>query len=93
MNIPPDACPTRPATPDSLAGSLYSATPTIEGLTAALAEFSQRVPSPEPPLRLTCCCGKDGCENLSNWLATKGRLETRLRLSAGTPTTLAGIYC
>ncbi|KAF8338496.1 hypothetical protein F5887DRAFT_1238226 [Amanita rubescens] len=80
MSIPgPDAAqPTRPATPESL----YSATPTIEDLTAALAEFSQRVPPPDPPLRLTCCCGKDECENLSNWLETKGGLETRLRLSA-----------
>ena len=92
MNTPPDACRTRPATPDSLAGCLYSATPTIEDLTAALAEFSQRVPSPDLPLRLTCCCGKDGCENLSSWLETKGRLETRLRLSAGTPKPLAAIH-
>ncbi|KAF8345646.1 hypothetical protein F5887DRAFT_1074369 [Amanita rubescens] len=50
MSIPgPDAAqPTRPATPESI----YSATPTIEDLTAALAEFSQRVPSPDPPLQV-----------------------------------------
>ncbi|KAF8627860.1 hypothetical protein AX15_004207 [Amanita polypyramis BW_CC] len=74
---------TRPATPDTpLTNSLYSPTHTIEDLTSVLAEFSQRVPSPDPPLRLACCCGKEDCESLSNWLATKGRLESRLRLSA-----------
>ncbi|KAK2465890.1 hypothetical protein APHAL10511_001531 [Amanita phalloides] len=84
MNITiPNAHRTRPATPDTpLTGSLYCASHTIEDLTAALAEFSHRVPSPDPPLRLTCCCGKDACENMLNWLATKTELESRLRLSA-----------
>ncbi|KAF8626714.1 hypothetical protein AX17_006481 [Amanita inopinata Kibby_2008] len=73
----------RPATPESpLTGSLYQAALTIEDLTSALADFSHRVPSPDPPVRLTCCCGKEDCENLGNWIAVKARLESRLRLSA-----------
>ncbi|KIL60960.1 hypothetical protein M378DRAFT_1059980 [Amanita muscaria Koide BX008] len=75
---------TRPTTPESsLTNSLYNATHTIEELTAALAEFSShRVPSPDPQTCLTCCCGREECENLSEWLETKGKLESRLRLSA-----------
>ncbi|PPQ95877.1 hypothetical protein CVT26_015569 [Gymnopilus dilepis] len=72
----------RPPTPESpLANSLYHATSTIDELTAALANFS-RVPSPEPVSALTCCCGKEDCENLKSWLDLKSRLDSRLVLSA-----------
>ena len=73
----------RPPTPESpLTSSLYHATSTINEITTALANFS-RVPSPEPPSSITCCCGKEDCENLKSWLALKSRLESRLILSAG----------
>ncbi|KDR84289.1 hypothetical protein GALMADRAFT_237043 [Galerina marginata CBS 339.88] len=72
----------RPRTPESpLTNSLYHATSTIDDLTAALANFS-RVPSPEPVASLSCCCGKDDCENLKAWLDLKSRLGSRLVLSA-----------
>ncbi|KAF9025859.1 hypothetical protein BDZ89DRAFT_1102188 [Hymenopellis radicata] len=58
----------RPITPDS-------------PLTTALANFS-RVPSPEPPSLLTCCCDRENCENMTAWLDMKSRLESRLILSA-----------
>ena len=74
---------TRPATPESpLTSSLYHATSTMDDITTALANFS-RVPSPEPPSAVTCCCGKENCENLKSWLALKSRLGSRLILSAG----------
>ncbi|KAF8806110.1 hypothetical protein BYT27DRAFT_7257530 [Phlegmacium glaucopus] len=74
--------PDRPVTPESpLTNSLYHATSTIDDLTAALANFS-RVPSPEPPTTVPCCCGKATCENLKSWLALKSRLGSRLVLSA-----------
>ncbi|KAF8806118.1 hypothetical protein BYT27DRAFT_7168420 [Phlegmacium glaucopus] len=74
--------PDRPVTPESpLTNSLYHATSTIDDLTAALANFS-RVPSPEPPTTVACCCGKAICENLKSWLALKSRLGSRLILSA-----------
>ena len=77
------ADPNRPVTPESpMANSLDHATSTIDDLTTALANFS-RVPSPEPPSTVTCCCGKEDCENLKSWLALKSRLGSRLILSAG----------
>ena len=73
----------RPPTPESPStNSLYHATSTMDDITTALANFS-RVPSPEPPSAITCCCGKENCENLTSWLALKARLESRLILSAG----------
>jgi len=73
----------RPPTPESpLTSSLYHATSTMDDITTALANFS-RVPSPEPPSTVTCCCGKENCENLISWLALKSRLGSRLILSAG----------
>lgn len=73
----------RSPTPESpLTSSLYHATSTMDDITTALANFS-RVPSPEPPSAITCCCGKENCENLKSWLALKSRLESRLILSAG----------
>ncbi|KIM36107.1 hypothetical protein M413DRAFT_449423 [Hebeloma cylindrosporum] len=73
---------TRPMTPESpLTNSLYHATSTIDDLTTALANFS-RVHSPEPLSSLTCCCGKEECENLKSWLDLKSRLDSRLVLSA-----------
>jgi len=78
-----DANVSRPTTPESpLTNSLHHATTTIDDLTAALTNFS-RVPSPEAPSTLTCCCGKEDCENMVSWLAMKSRLESRLILSAG----------
>ncbi|KAF7352224.1 hypothetical protein MVEN_01185800 [Mycena venus] len=74
----------RPPTPDSPLtnrDSLYDATTTIDDLTNALNDVS-RVPSPEPPSLYFCCCGRDDCENVQAWLATKARLESRLMLSA-----------
>ena len=62
--------------------SLYNATTTIDDLTLALDNFS-RVPSPELPAVLECCCGKEDCANLTRWLESKSRLENRLVLSAG----------
>ena len=62
--------------------SLYHATSTMDDITTALANFS-RVPSPEPLSAVTCCCGKENCENLKSWLAIKSRLGSRLTLSAG----------
>lgn len=73
----------RPDTPQSPStNSLYDATTTIDDITAALAKFS-RVPSPEPPSAVVCCCPKENCENLKSWLTSKSRLESRLVLSAG----------
>ncbi|KAG5648703.1 hypothetical protein DXG03_000050 [Asterophora parasitica] len=73
----------RPASPESLlANSFHHANSTIDDLTLALANFS-RVPSPEPPTLLTCCCGGGDCENVGVWLDLKTRLESRLILSAG----------
>jgi len=80
MNAPDSSRPPTPLSP--LASSLYHATSTIDDLTAALADFS-RVPSPEPVFALTCCCGRDDCENLKAWLDRKSRLGSRLVLSAG----------
>lgn len=75
--------PARPGTPQSpLTNSLYRASSTIDDLTAALTDFS-RVPSPEPPSSLTCCCGREDCQNLAAWLNLKSRLESRLIFSAG----------
>lgn len=72
-----------PPTPGSpTAGSLYHATTNIDDLTLALINYS-RVPSPEPTPHITCCCGKEGCENTKGWLAFKTKLEGRLILSAG----------
>ncbi|KAJ3501719.1 hypothetical protein NLJ89_g9213 [Agrocybe chaxingu] len=72
----------RPTTPESpLDSSLYHATSTIDDLTAALADFS-RVPSPEPVSALSCCCGREDCENFKAWLELKSRLGSRLVLSA-----------
>ncbi|TFK43926.1 hypothetical protein BDQ12DRAFT_643723 [Crucibulum laeve] len=72
----------RPATPESpMTSSFYHASSTIDELTLALANFS-RVPSPELPSILTCCCRKEDCENLTSWLTMKSRLESRLTLSA-----------
>jgi len=72
----------RPETPCSpRPNSLYHATTTINDLTLALANFS-RVPSPEPPTVLECCCGMEVCTNLNAWLELKSRLESRLILSA-----------
>lgn len=73
----------RPETPGSpRPNSLYNVMTTIDDLTLALANFS-RVPSPEPPTVLECCCGKEDCANLAGWLDLKSRLESRLILSAG----------
>ena len=73
----------RPATPESpLTSSLYHATSTMDDITTTLANFS-RAPSPEPLSAVTCCCGKENCENLKSWLALKSRLGSRLILSAG----------
>lgn len=72
----------RPETPGSpRPNSLYNVMTTIDDLTLALANFS-RVPSPEPPTVLECCCGKEDCANLAGWLDLKSRLESRLILSA-----------
>lgn len=73
----------RPFTPDShmTTNSLDHATSTIDDLTLALSNFS-RVPSPEAISPLTCCCGKDDCENLKAWLHKRSQLEMRLTLSA-----------
>ena len=73
----------RPDTPESL----YHVTSTIDDITMALANFS-RVPSPEPPSAVVCCCRKENCENLKSWLALKSRLGSRLILSAGRSTFL-----
>lgn len=73
----------RPTTPETpLTSSLHLATSTMDDLTVALANFS-KIPSPEPPSALVCCCGEEGCENNTSWLAMKSRLESRLILSAG----------
>jgi hypothetical protein len=73
----------RPQTPESLwTSSLQDASATVDDLTAALANFS-RVPSPELPALLICCCGKDDCENKQAWMDYKAKLEGRLILSAG----------
>ncbi|KAF9266131.1 hypothetical protein L218DRAFT_897035 [Marasmius fiardii PR-910] len=72
------------STPDSpltMASSLEHATSTIDELTQALANFS-RLPSPEPPSIINCCCRREDCENLRAWSALKARLESRLTLSA-----------
>ncbi|KIK64794.1 hypothetical protein GYMLUDRAFT_56777 [Collybiopsis luxurians FD-317 M1] len=72
----------RPITPESpLTSSLDDITNTIDDLTLALNNFS-RVPSPEPPTNLTCCCQREDCENFKAWQETKSRLESRLVLSA-----------
>jgi len=71
----------RPATPDSVLASSLQATSPIDDLTLALTNFS-RVPSPELQ-NLCCCCGEEDCETTKNWLALKGKLESRLILSAG----------
>ncbi|GLB34217.1 hypothetical protein LshimejAT787_0111010 [Lyophyllum shimeji] len=72
----------RSATPEStLTNSFHHANSTIDDLTLALANFS-RVPSPEPPTVLACCCGTQDCENARAWLELKSRLESRLILSA-----------
>jgi hypothetical protein len=63
-------------------GSLYHATTTVDDLTLALTNYS-RVPSPEPPPPLTCCCGSEDCEYTKGWLEFKSKLESRLILSAG----------
>lgn len=63
-----------------MASSLNHATSTIDDLTIALANFS-RVPSPEPSV-LSCCCGRDDCENANAWFSMKSKLESRLILSA-----------
>lgn len=77
------AAPSRPRTPHSpLTSSLRHATATIDDLTLALANYS-RVPSPEPPTVLRCCCGREDCENTKALLAFKSDLESRLILSAG----------
>ncbi|KAK0461600.1 uncharacterized protein EV420DRAFT_1526159 [Desarmillaria tabescens] len=77
----PDSSLSRPLTPESpLASSLNHATSTIDDLTVALANFS-RVPSPEPSL-MSCCCGRDDCENANAWFSMKSKLESRLILSA-----------
>lgn len=70
----------RPATPDSVLASSLQATSPIDDLTLALTNFS-RVPSPELQ-NLCCCCGEEDCETTKNWLALKGKLESRLILSA-----------
>ncbi|KAJ3907996.1 hypothetical protein F5879DRAFT_1054821 [Lentinula edodes] len=73
----------RPVTPDSPSTkTLDDLTNTIDDLTLALNNFS-RVPSPEPPSLLSCCCQREDCENLKAWQAMKLRLENRLILSAG----------
>ncbi|KAG6919755.1 hypothetical protein DXG01_001589 [Tephrocybe rancida] len=73
---------TRPTSPESLmANSIHNANSTIDDLTLALANFS-RVPSPEPTRLLSCCCGKEDCENAISWSELKARLESRLILSA-----------
>ncbi|KAG7097518.1 hypothetical protein E1B28_004861 [Marasmius oreades] len=64
-----------------MASSLEHASSTIDELTQALANFS-RLPSPEPLSSLNCCCKREDCENLGAWHALKGRLESRLTLSA-----------
>ncbi|KAL0576958.1 hypothetical protein V5O48_005029 [Marasmius crinis-equi] len=73
-NSPPDS-------PLTMTSSLEHATSTIDDLTLALANFS-RLPSPDPLESLTCCCKREGCENLQAWHALKSRLESRLTLSA-----------
>ncbi|KAG6849386.1 hypothetical protein H0H93_008893 [Arthromyces matolae] len=62
---------------------------TIDDLTLALANFS-RVASPEPPTILSCCCGKVDCESTQAWTELKGRLESRLILSAEKSSTEVG---
>ncbi|KAF9067686.1 hypothetical protein BDP27DRAFT_1328526 [Rhodocollybia butyracea] len=72
----------RPITPESpMNNSLDDLTNTIDDLTLALNNFS-RVPSPEPPSLLTCCCQQEDCENLKAWQQIKSRMENRLILSA-----------
>ena len=79
----PESSTFLPETPGSpRPNSLYHATTTIDDLTLALANVS-RVPSPEPPTVLECCCGMEGCANRNAWLESKSRLESRLILSAG----------
>jgi hypothetical protein len=63
-------------------GSFYDAATTVDDLTLALTNYS-RVPSPEPPPPLTCCCGSEDCKNTEGWLGFKSKLESRLILSAG----------
>ena len=75
----PGASDSRPVTPEFLfTGSLSQ-----DELTAALANFS-RVPSPDFPAGFACCCRRDDCEKAKAWLTLKGKLESRLILSAGT---------
>nr|GAT50162.1 predicted protein [Mycena chlorophos] len=73
--------PRTPHSPLTNRDSLYDATSTIDDLTQALESVS-RVPSPEAPAALCCCCGRDDCENMQAWMAVKARLESRLTLSA-----------
>ncbi|ESK94111.1 hypothetical protein Moror_12778 [Moniliophthora roreri MCA 2997] len=70
-----------PDTPLTMTSTLEHATSTIDDLTLALANFS-RLPSPEPPSVLDCCCGREDCEHAQTWHAVKARLESRLTLSA-----------
>lgn len=77
----PEQRPT-PASDSPLTSSLYRATTNIDDLTRALTNFS-RVPSPEPPSVVICCCGREDCEHSKSWLAVKSKLESRLILSAG----------
>ncbi|KNZ78618.1 hypothetical protein J132_11059 [Termitomyces sp. J132] len=77
-----EAQASRPTSPESLMNnSLHNANSTIDDLTLALANFST-VSSPELDRILTCCCGKENCENARAWSELKARLESRLILSA-----------
>ncbi|KAJ4479042.1 hypothetical protein J3R30DRAFT_3702071 [Lentinula aciculospora] len=74
-----DSRPITPETPS--ANTLDELTNTIDDLTLALNNFS-RVPSPEPPSLMSCCCQREECDNFKAWQAIKSKLENRLILSA-----------
>ena len=65
-----------------LKNGFYHGTSNVDDLTATLANFS-RASSPEPPSAITCCCGRESCENLRSWLALKSHVGGKLILSAG----------
>ncbi|TFK24728.1 hypothetical protein FA15DRAFT_756382 [Coprinopsis marcescibilis] len=76
----------RPSTPGSpsspMERSFDLSSSTIDELTSVLGDLN-RVPSPGPTTHaLTCCCGKDDCQNTTSWSELKTKLESRLILSA-----------
>lgn len=77
---------TRPGSPDSplspMGRNFDLSSSTIDELTSVLNDLN-RAPASLDTHGLTCCCGKDACQNTLAWLDIKSKLETRLILSAG----------